>query len=100
MAGAVLPVASDLDAEALADAAEVNLATAGAPPLRVRVLRPEHIVATALRIGRLKDLARVEAFLEQNAVNLLRLKAVLVRFRLMHAWREFCKKSARTDPLV
>ncbi|HEX3651225.1 MAG TPA: hypothetical protein VHU18_00200 [Rhizomicrobium sp.] len=86
-----LRVASDLDAEALADAAEVNLATADGQPLLVRVLRPEHVVATALRIGRLKDLARVEAFLEQDAVDLARLKAVLVRFRLMRAWREFCK---------
>lgn len=94
-----LPVASDLDAEALAEAAEINLAPKGVKPLLVRVLRPEHIVATALKLGRLKDLARVEAFVEQNAVDLARLKTILVRFRLMDAWRTFCKKSSRPDPL-
>ena len=94
-----LPVASDLDAEALAEAVEVNLGPPGGKPLLVRVLRPEHIVATALKLGRLKDLARVEAFVEQNAVDLGRLKTVLVRFRLMDAWRDFCKKSSRIDPL-
>ena len=93
-----LPVASDLDAEALADATEINLAPVGTEPLLVRVLRSEHIVATALKLGRLKDFARVEAFLEQEAVDLDRLKAVLVRFRLMDAWRDFCKKSSRIDP--
>jgi hypothetical protein len=48
-----LPVASDLDAEALAQADEIEITvpnTNGA--VRTRILRPEHIVATALRVGR------------------------------------------------
>jgi hypothetical protein len=62
-----LPVASTLDEEALSQAAEVEFQS-GEGPIVARILRAEHVVATALKLGRLKDLARVEAFLEQGAI--------------------------------
>src|ERR1700722_10631977 len=50
------PVASDLDAEALAKADEVDLEIqASEDAVKSRVLRPEYLVATALRVGRSKD---------------------------------------------
>lgn len=92
-----IPVASPLDEEALAEAVDVLIH--GASPFSVRVLRAEHLVAKALSVGRLKDLARIEAFLDQDAVRLDLLAAVLGRHGLTPAWRAFCLKADRTDPL-
>ena len=91
-----LPVASTLDEEALSQAAEVEFQS-GEGPIVARILRAEHVVATALKLGRLKDLARVEAFLEQGAVDLARLKAVLHRHELMPAWKAFLSKAGKQD---
>src|SRR5215472_2919229 len=55
-----LPVASALDEEALERAIEIDINLAGDPELKARCLRAEHIVATAVKLGRLKDLARVQ----------------------------------------
>lgn len=94
-----LPVASPLDEEALEQAEEVNIANSSTAPILARILSAEHVVATAIKVGRLKDLARVQAFLEQKAVDLERLKGVLQRHNLMVAWREFCFKAAIQNPL-
>jgi len=51
-----LPVASPLDEEALGQAQEVVFRYGTEPPISARVLRAEHVVATALKLGRLKDL--------------------------------------------
>jgi hypothetical protein len=47
----------------------------------------------------LKDLARVQSFLEQRAVDLNRLKRVLDRHNLVDAWKAFCVKAGISDPL-
>lgn len=94
-----LPVASELDEEALKQAAEVDIRE-GSSDFKVRVLRAEHLVAIAVRVGRLKDLARIDAFLEQDAVDLEALKSVLQRHKLMDAWKDFCLKASRKNPLA
>jgi hypothetical protein len=94
-----LPVASPLDEEALEQAEEVNIADPGNPPILARILSAEHLVANAVKVGRLKDLARVQALLEQKAVDLKRLNGILERHKLMAAWSEFCFKAAIKDPL-
>lgn len=94
-----LPAASALDEEALSQAVEVEFPSGEGPTVEARILRAEHVVATALKLGRLKDLARVEAFLEQGAVDLAKLKAVLERHDLMPAWRIFLLKSGRSETL-
>jgi hypothetical protein len=94
-----LPVASALDGEALERAIELDIDAARQPPLKARCLRAEYVVATAIKLGRLKDLARVQAFLEQGAVNLVALKDVLKRHNLMDNWRSFCAKADIADPL-
>ena len=94
-----LQVGSALDEEALDQAVELDLADPGEQPLKVRSLSAEHVVAIAVKLGRLNDLARVQAFLEQKAVDLDRLKDVLERHDLMAAWREFCLKAAIANPL-
>jgi hypothetical protein len=93
-----LPVASSLDEEALTNAVEVDYKEANGP-FKARVLRPEYLVANALKVSRFKDLARIDAFLEEEAVDLTALKAVLERFDLVPAWRDYCTKAGKSDPL-
>jgi hypothetical protein len=94
-----LPVASLLDEEALENALELEIDITGDPPLKARCLRPEHLVAIAIKVGRLKDLARVQAFLDSDAVDLAALKRVLERHNLMRQWLSFCTKAGIEDPL-
>jgi hypothetical protein len=90
-----LPTASELDEESLREAVETDIAEGAA----ARVLKAEHLVAKAVSVGRLKDLARVEAFLDQDAVDLAALKSVIERFDLREAWTSFCSRAGRPDPL-
>jgi hypothetical protein len=94
-----LPAASALDEEALEKAIELDIDITPNPPLKARCLRAEHVVAIAVKLGRLKDLARVQAFLEQGAVDLIALKDVLDRHNLTGNWQSFCAKAAVADPL-
>jgi hypothetical protein len=94
-----LPVASPLDEEALENALELEIDMTGDPPLKARCLRAEHLVAIAIKVGRLKDLARVQAFLESDVVDLAALKSVLERHNLMAQWLSFCTKADVEDPL-
>jgi len=94
-----LPVASELDEEALEMAIEIEIDATSAPPLKARCLRAEHIVAIAVKLGRLKDLARVQSFLEEDAVDLAALRTVLERHSLMRAWLSFCTKAGIENPL-
>src|SRR6266536_420912 len=62
-----LPVANDLDAEGLDQAVDIEIPSRnGAPPNKVRALRAEHVVATALKVGRPKDLIRISQFLDED----------------------------------
>jgi hypothetical protein len=92
-----LPVANGLDAEALAQAQdlEVRIADAG---VKTRVLRPEHLVAIAVRVGRPKDLIRITQFLEDNAVDAKALRTVLSRHQLTERWSAFCRRTGIADP--
>lgn len=93
-----IPVGSPLDEESLRAAEIVEIARE--PSIHARVLRPEHIIAKAVSLGRLKDLARVEAFLDQDKIDLGALRSALDRFQLGVAWAAFCAKSGRVDPLT
>jgi hypothetical protein len=94
-----LPVASDLDAEALAQAQEVELQIDPKEgSVKTRVLRPEHLVAIALRVGRPKDLIRIAHFLEDQAVAIPALCDVICRHKLIDSWRTFCRATGISDP--
>jgi len=94
-----LPVASDLDAESLAQAVAVDIEVGGGTPaIGVRTLRAEHVVATALKVGRPKDRIRITQFLSENAVDLGTLHAVLKRHDLLEAWSKFCAQTGIPDP--
>jgi len=94
-----LPVADDLDAEELAQAQDVKIKINEAEGVvRTRVLRPEHLVAVSLRVGRPKDFIRITQFLDENAVNFVALRQILDRHRLVEVWRLFCQRTGIADP--
>lgn len=94
-----IPVADDLDAEALARAEEVDIEIdPHQGSVKTRVLRPEYIVATALRVDRPKDRIRMIQFLEEEAVDTAALCDVIGRHGLTARWRVFCGRTGITDP--
>lgn len=94
-----LPVSSELDEEALEQAVEVEIGAPGEPSLTARCLSAHHLVAIAVKLGRLKDLSRVDAFLRHGAVDVAVLKEVLQRHGLIGAWLNFCTRAGIEDPL-
>jgi len=66
--------------------------------MKTRVLRPEYIVATALRVDRAKDRNRIIQFLDDEAVDIDILCDVLDRHGLTDAWRAFCRRTGIVNP--
>jgi hypothetical protein len=95
-----LPVADDLDREALAEAETIAPSFEAATSIPTRVLSAEHIVATALRTGRPKDYLRIHAFLEEGVLDRDQLRAILRRHGLVTQWATFCQRSGLPDPLI
>ena len=83
-----LPVADFLDAEALAQAHEVEIDLPGGKTAS-RVLQAEHLIAIALRTRRPKDSVRIIQLLDANAVDKTALKETLERHGLSEKWRQF-----------
>jgi hypothetical protein len=82
-----IPVSNALEEEAYLNAA--SLAFDGES---VRVMLAEHLVAIMLKAGRLKDFARVEMFLSQEAVDLDILQDIIKRHDLEEQWAEFNRR--------
>ena len=94
-----LPVSDDLDTEALAQAQDVDIKiNQSEGSVKTRVLRPEHLVAISLRVGRPKDAVRIIQFLEAGILNAQHLCTILDRHRLSDAWRVFCRRAGVADP--
>jgi len=79
-----IPVSNALEEEAYLNATTLDFD--GEP---VRVFLAEHLVAIMLQAGRLKDLARVQMFLSQEAVDEEVLKDIITRHRLEKQWTSF-----------
>jgi hypothetical protein len=95
-----LPVASPLDAEAVEQAEAVEIPTSEAGVSEpTRALRAEHVVATALVVGRPKDFVRIHQYLEEKAVDLDALRRVLEQHGLTDKWRAFCRRTGAADPI-
>ena len=95
-----LPVSDDLDQEALTEAETIEDAFGTDMVVTTRVLAAEHLVAIALRTKRSKDYLRINAFIDEQAVDLTRLGDVLERHNLMGEWAIFCRKTGLPDPLA
>jgi hypothetical protein len=79
-----IPVSNALEEEAYLNATTLDFE--GEP---VRVLLAEHLVAIMLQAGRLKDLARVQMFLSQEAVDQEILRDIITRHNLEKQWTSF-----------
>jgi hypothetical protein len=82
-----IPVSNALEEEAFLNATTLDFD--GEP---VRVVLAEHLVAIMLRTARLKDLARVEMFLSQDAVDQDLLLDIVRRHKLEKQWAELQSK--------
>ena len=82
----------ELEREAVA-AAE----TAELDGTQTRIMRAEHLVAIALRTGRLKDHTRILQFLEQEAVDRTKLEAVIEKHGLRAKWEQFRRRYLESD---
>ena len=92
-------MADALDAEALAQAQEIEVKFGEVErTVKTRVLRPEHLVAIALRLGRPKDLIRIAQFLEEEAVDTTVLCDILDRHKLSESWRRYCARVGVENP--
>lgn len=79
-----MPVNNSLEHEAYLNAQELDFE--GVP---VRVVLPEHSVAIMLKVGRRKDLAPVEMFLDQKEVDIPVPGDVIRRHELSVRWAQF-----------
>src|SRR5262249_48730439 len=94
-----LPVASQLDLEALAQAEDVDIEINEVEgSFRTRILRPEHTVASAVRGGRPQAFVRISQFLQERAVDLMTLCPLVDRHNLKREWQSFCKRAGIGDP--
>jgi len=82
-----LPPNGALEQEALDEAVQTDV-----EDIPTRVLGAEHLVAIALQTGRAKDYARIVQFLEHDAVNVDKLKRILMRHGLVPKWEKFERK--------
>jgi hypothetical protein len=78
-----LPVFNSLTEEAVEQAQTIKYAR-----VTTRVMRPEHLVAIMLDTGRPKDYLRISMFLEEGAVSMRSLNAVLKRHGLTKKWKD------------
>jgi hypothetical protein len=92
-----IPVADNLDAEALAQAKEVDI-DENSRVVRTRVLTAEHIVAICLRVGRPKDFIRITQFLDGNVLEMSVLCAILNKHGLAKSWQSFCVRNGISNP--
>lgn len=79
-----IPVYDELTEEGYRDAGHQDI-----DGTLVRVMSAEHLVAIMLRAGRLKDYARAQTFLNQDAVDIAALMDILRRHGLEGRWQEF-----------
>lgn len=78
-----LPVFNWLTEEAVREAQTIKYNR-----VTTRIMRAEHLVAIMLQTGRTKDYLRISMFLEQRAVNMRSLNALLKKYDLMRKWTE------------
>ena len=84
-----MPATTDLEREAYLNAEVSNF-----EEVPVTVVLAEHLVAIMLKVGRLKDIARIQMFLSQDAVNSDKLEDVIKRHGLTDKWTDYKKKFA------
>lgn len=88
-----IPANDPLNNEALVSAVETNVGE-----VKTWVITAEHLMAIALKTGRLKDFARLARFVEDKAFDADTLNGILERHGLLKKWAQFNQKYILTDP--
>ena len=55
----------------------------------------EHLIALALKTGRLKDFIRLQQFVENNAFDATKLNEILAQNGLLQKWEQFKKRISK-----
>jgi hypothetical protein len=84
-----MPATTNLEREAY-----LNAEVSYFEEVPVRVVLAEHLVAIMLKVGRLKDIARIQMFLSQDSVNRDKLEDVIQRHGLADKWADYQRKFA------
>lgn len=79
-----LPADDELYGEAVSEAVEAEVLE-----IKTWVMRPEHLMAIALKTGRAKDFIRLEQFVRTKAYDAVKLNEILAQQGLLAKWREF-----------
>jgi hypothetical protein len=87
-----LPPYSSLTEEALREANVIPWEST-----KVRVMRPEHLVAVCLETGRIKDYERIARFIEQEAFDPTALQRVLAEHGLLEKWERFMRRYEKRE---
>ena len=87
-----LPPYSPLTEEALREATVIPWENT-----KVRVIRPEYLVAICLETGRGKDYERIARFIEQDAFDTAVLKRILAEHRLLEKWEQFMRRYEKRE---
>jgi hypothetical protein len=83
-----LPAADELYSEALLQAVEVKVGE-----VKTWIMKAEHLMAIALRLGRGKDKIRLEQFVQHGAsYDSNELNQILARHKLVEKWQQFNDK--------
>ena len=82
-----MPVSNPLEEDAYGTAQTLDYE--GTP---VRVVLAEYLLAIMLKVGRLKDYARIEMFVKQDAVDYERFEEIIARYGLQEKWLEYKRK--------
>ncbi|HZF00529.1 MAG TPA: hypothetical protein VE344_01395 [Methylomirabilota bacterium] len=82
-----LPADDALYSEALMQAVEKPVGE-----VKTWIMTAEHLMAIALKVGRAKDLIRLEQFVRYNVFNPDKLNQILARHNLVEKWRRFDDK--------
>lgn len=87
-----LPADDKLNNEALAQANETNVGG-----VQTWVMKPEHLMAMALKTGRGKDMVRLQQFVERKSFDASKLNEILARNGLLPKWKQFKQKYIKGD---
>lgn len=79
-----LPPSDALDEETVRQAVETDV-----EGIRTWVMTAEHLVAIALRTGRIKDFNRILQFVESGVLETDTLDEILIRYNLLEKWEMF-----------
>jgi hypothetical protein len=86
-------VSDSLSANCLENAVTVELSfEPNETPISTQILTAEYIIATALNVGRPKDLLRISQFIEAKSFDMDLLCEILKENDLVDKWSNFCDK--------